>query len=56
MTRLTEIHFAHRFGWLCAAVFGAKDGIDSTAILIVGVAVSEAKGSSVMVAGVAGLV
>ena len=51
-----EIHFTHRVGWLRAAVLGANDGIVSTASLIVGVAAAEASRSSVLVAGVAGLV
>jgi hypothetical protein len=34
----SEIHMAHRIGWLRAAVLGANDGIVSTASLLVGVA------------------
>lgn len=56
MSRLSELHFSHRVGWLRASVLGANDGIVSTASLIVGVASAEASGSSVLVAGVAGLV
>lgn len=56
MERTLEIHFTHRVGWLRAAVLGANDGIVSTASLIVGVAAAEASRSSVLVAGVAGLV
>ena len=56
MVRPLEIHFTHRVGWLRAAVLGANDGIVSTASLIVGVAAAEASRSSVLVAGVAGLV
>jgi len=51
-----EIHRTHRIGWLRAAVLGANDGIVSTASLIVGVAAASADRSSVLVAGVAGLV
>jgi VIT1/CCC1 family predicted Fe2+/Mn2+ transporter len=51
-----EQHFTHRIGWLRAAVLGANDGIVSTASLIVGVAAAETSRSSVLVAGVAGLV
>ena len=51
-----ENHRTHRVGWLRAAVLGANDGIVSTASLIVGVAAAEASRSSVLVAGVAGLV
>jgi len=56
MAKPLEIHFTHRVGWLRAAVLGANDGIVSTASLIVGVAAAEASRSSVLVAGVAGLV
>jgi VIT1/CCC1 family predicted Fe2+/Mn2+ transporter len=52
----TETHRTHRIGWLRAAVLGANDGIVSTASLIVGVAAAEASRSSVLVAGIAGLV
>src|SRR3970282_1769596 len=43
-------------GWLRAAVLGANDGIVSTASLVVGVAAADATRSSVLVAGIAGLV
>ncbi len=56
MKRHSEIHRTDRIGWLRAAVLGANDGIVSTASLIVGVAASEASRSSVLVAGMAGLV
>jgi VIT1/CCC1 family predicted Fe2+/Mn2+ transporter len=56
LAHAAELHFSHRVGWLRAAVLGANDGIVSTASLIVGVAVAEASRSSVLVAGVAGLV
>ncbi len=51
-----ERHRTDRIGWLRAAVLGANDGIVSTASLIVGVAASNAAGSEIVVAGVAGLV
>jgi VIT1/CCC1 family predicted Fe2+/Mn2+ transporter len=58
MSRLShsEIHMAHRIGWLRAAVLGANDGIVSTASLIVGVAAAGSARSAVLVAGLAGLV
>lgn len=56
MARRAERHFTHRVGWLRAGVLGANDGIVSTASLIVGVAAAEGSRSSVLVAGVAGLV
>ncbi|MDR3702916.1 MAG: VIT family protein [Candidatus Sulfopaludibacter sp.] len=52
----TERHRTGRIGWLRAAVLGANDGILSTASLVLGVAASHAAHSSVVVAGVAGLV
>ncbi|MFN3559158.1 MAG: VIT family protein [Brevundimonas sp.] len=51
-----ERHLVGRVGWLRAAVLGANDGIVSTASLIVGVAAAEATRSSILIAGVAGLV
>jgi VIT1/CCC1 family predicted Fe2+/Mn2+ transporter len=51
-----ERHFTERIGWLRAAVLGANDGIVSTASLVLGVATAEAGRSTVLVAGVAGLV
>jgi VIT1/CCC1 family predicted Fe2+/Mn2+ transporter len=51
-----EQHFVHRTGWLRAAVLGANDGIVSTASLIVGVAAASPDRSSILIAGVAGLV
>ena len=56
MMRHAEKHRTQRIGWLRAAVLGANDGIISTASLIVGVAAAESSRSSVLVAGVAGLV
>jgi VIT1/CCC1 family predicted Fe2+/Mn2+ transporter len=51
-----ERHRTDRIGWLRAAVLGANDGIVSTASLVVGVAAAHASRSSVLIAGVAGLV
>jgi penicillin-binding protein 1A len=59
MSRLRQ-HFEHylvgRIGWMRAAVVWANDGTISTARWIVGVAAAAAKQSSVLIAGVAGLV
>lgn len=52
----SEGHRTHRVGWLRAAVLGANDGIVSTASLIVGVAAAKSSRSSILVAGIAGLV
>ena len=51
-----ERHRAERVGWLRAAVLGANDGIVSTASLILGVAAAASAKSSVLIAGLAGLV
>ena len=51
-----ENHKLENVGWLRAAVLGANDGIVSTANLLLGVAASHAGHSSILVAGVAGLV
>jgi VIT1/CCC1 family predicted Fe2+/Mn2+ transporter len=51
-----ERHYGERIGWLRAAVLGANDGIVSTASLVVGVAAAHATRSSVLIAGMAGLV
>ena len=51
-----ERHRTDRIGWLRAAVLGANDGIVSTASLVLGVAAAQGTHSSVIVAGVAGLV
>jgi VIT1/CCC1 family predicted Fe2+/Mn2+ transporter len=59
MSRLyphTENHLVGRIGWLRAAVLGANDGIVSTASLIIGVAAASATQSSILLAGIAGLV
>src|SRR5215475_4094646 len=53
---MAETHLVTRIGWLCAAVLGANDGIVSTASLVLGVASAEASHSSVLLAGIAGLV
>jgi len=56
LVKQVERHKVERIGWLRAAVLGANDGILSTASLVLGVATSHASHSSVLVAGVAGLV
>ena len=47
---------ASRLNWLRAGVLGANDGIVSTAGLVVGVAGASAERSTVLIAGLAGLV
>jgi vacuolar iron transporter family protein len=54
--RHRERHRTGHVGWLRAAVLGANDGILSTASLVLGVAAAHGTRSSVLVAGVAGLV
>ncbi|MFA6599269.1 MAG: VIT family protein [Ignavibacteriaceae bacterium] len=51
-----EKHRTQHIGWLRAAVLGANDGIVSIASLVVGVAAAKASTSSILIAGVAGLV
>jgi VIT1/CCC1 family predicted Fe2+/Mn2+ transporter len=51
-----ESHRSGRAGWLRAAVLGADDGIVSTASLVIGVAAAATSRSTVLLAGVAGLV
>jgi VIT1/CCC1 family predicted Fe2+/Mn2+ transporter len=51
-----EGHLTGRIGWLRAAVLGANDGILSTASLVLGVASANSSHSSILLAGVAGLV
>ena len=51
-----EMHRSGRAGWLRAAVLGSDDAIVSTASLMIGVAASSASKSSILIAGVAGLV
>jgi len=55
-SRHRERHRTQHIGWLRAAVLGANDGIVSTASLVLGVAAAHGTHSSVLVAGVAGLV
>ena len=54
--RHREHHRTDRVGWLRAAVLGANDGIVSTASLIIGIAAAQGQRSSVLIAGLAGLV
>jgi VIT1/CCC1 family predicted Fe2+/Mn2+ transporter len=56
MPAIKKGHRTGRIGWLRAAVLGANDGIVSTASLVLGVAASHATRTSIVVAGVAGLV
>jgi len=51
-----ERHYTQRIGWLRAAVLGANDGIVSTAALVVGVAAAQSGRTSILVAGLAGMV
>jgi VIT1/CCC1 family predicted Fe2+/Mn2+ transporter len=51
-----ERHRTNRVGWLRAAVLGAKDGLLSTASLVLGVATAHGTHGSILVAGLAGLV
>src|SRR4029453_7207945 len=55
-TRHWERHRTNRVGWLRAAVLGANDGIVSTASLLLGVAAGGGSHSSILIAGIAGLV
>ncbi len=54
--RHAEGHRIKRIGWLRAAVLGANDGIVSTASLMIGVAAASSSQSSILLAGIAGLV
>ena len=56
LARPGEWHRTQHAGWLRAAVLGANDGILSTAGLVLGVAAAHGTRSSILVAGVAGLV
>jgi vacuolar iron transporter family protein len=56
LARPGEWHRTQHVGWLRATVLGANDGILSTASLVLGVAAAHGSRSSVLVAGVAGLV
>jgi VIT1/CCC1 family predicted Fe2+/Mn2+ transporter len=51
-----EVHRSGRAAWLRAAVLGSDDAIVSTASLMIGVAASAASRSTILVAGLAGLV
>jgi len=51
-----EPHFLNRSNWLRAAVLGANDGIVSVSSLIVGVAAADPDRSTILIAGIAGLV
>ncbi len=51
-----ERHPSHRTGWLRAAVLGSNDAIVSTSSLMLGVAASSASRTSILIAGVSGLV
>lgn len=51
-----EYHKNDRIAWLRAAVLGANDGIISTASLMMGVAAADTTHSSIILAGLAGLV
>ena len=51
-----EDHSSHRIGLLRAMVLGANDGIISTACLVIGVAAATAERSTILTAGMAGLV
>lgn len=55
-SRHIERHATDRIGWLRASVLGANDGIVSTASLVIGVAAAHTGHSSIMVAGIAGMV
>jgi len=54
--RHTELHRAHRIGWLRAAVLGANDGIVSTSSLVIGVSAAHTDIHAILVSGTAGLV
>jgi vacuolar iron transporter family protein len=54
--RHLEQHRSQNIGWLRAAVLGANDGILSTSSLVLGVAAANGTRTSILVAGVAGLV
>jgi len=51
-----EDHASHRIGLLRAMVLGANDGIISTACLVLGVAAATSERSTILTAGMAGLV
>lgn len=51
-----ESHFLARHGWLRAAVLGANDGIVSVSSLVIGVSAAQSDTSTILLAGIAGLV
>ena len=51
-----EAHLMNHIGWLRAAVFGANDGILSTASIVSGMAAGGATHEAILLAGLAGLV
>lgn len=55
-SRHPERHHIERSGWLRAAVLGANDGVISTASLMLGVATATQSSTSILIAGVSGLV
>lgn len=54
--RHAERHLSQRGGWLRAGVLGANDGVVSTAALVLGVGAASTATSTVLTAGVAGMV
>lgn len=52
--RHSDLHRAHRTGWLRAAVLGANDGIVSTSSLVIGVAAAHTDFHAILVNGTAG--
>jgi len=52
----SERHFAHRIGWLRAAVLGANDGLLSVSSLMVGVSAAAVGSSTLVLTGIAGIV
>lgn len=50
----SKLYRAHRIGWQQAAVLSAKDGIVSTASLVVGVAAANTGNNDIQVAGATG--
>jgi vacuolar iron transporter family protein len=56
MKKKSEHHYLHRSGWMRAAVLGANDGIVSTASLITGMSAAGTDRTTVILAGIAGLV
>jgi VIT1/CCC1 family predicted Fe2+/Mn2+ transporter len=54
--QIEEDHRTQRIGWLRAGVLGANDGIVSVASILVGVAAANVSRSSIVAAGLAGLV